>query len=316
MSRSSFPALRFLPWAVALAVAMPSCATLGLGDKKAKKEEPSPFGPTGIPPELRRGGPGGSGATPGPSGDKPLIELTDEKDIVYTDPDDWDADIPELSTLLSTAKSGPWDKSEANAKKRSVREGKAMLIWFTDSVRSPMCKALSEELFASHEFGDWANEKIVRLRVDANIPKDEVSQTIDEADTRRYAIRDYTAELKKRYKVLGYPCLIMLNPSGEVVVTHRGYKRGDAQFVWGKLKHAEAVSANTYQGWRSGMEKKGYREWQDRRDRKIFAKLTGYSDGTLTLIEPDGTRSKTKEQSLSDKDRAWIADQKRQRGIQ
>ena len=55
---------------------------------------------------------------------------------------------------------------------------------------------------------------------------------------------------------------------------------------------------------------------EDRRDRKIFAKLTSYSKGTLTFIEPDGTRSRTKEDSLSDKDRAWITEQKKLRNLQ
>jgi hypothetical protein len=34
------------------------------------------------------------------------------------------------------------------------------------------------------------------------------------------------------------------------------------------------------------------------------------------LIEPDGSRARTQEVSLSDKDRAWIAEQKKLRGIE
>ena len=113
---------------------------------------------------------------------------------------------------------------------------------------------------------------------------------------------------------MGYPSLIFLSPSGEVIGRYRGYKRGEADFLWGQLKHAEAVSAEAYKGWRAGLEKKGYREWQDRKERKIFAKLTSYNKGTLTFIEPDGTRSRTQETSLSDKDRAWIAEQKKTAG--
>jgi hypothetical protein len=47
----------------------------------------------------------------------------------------------------------------------------------------------------------------------------------------------------------------------------------------------------------------------------VFAKLTGYANGNLTLIEPDGTRSRTREDRLSDSDRTWIADQKKLRGM-
>ena len=37
---------------------------------------------------------------------------------------------------------------------------------------------------------------------------------------------------------------------------------------------------------------------------------------SLRLIEPDGTRSRTQEETLSDKDRAWIAEQKKMRNLQ
>jgi len=310
---------RFRPWALVLVVALCSCAKLGLGGKPVKKEPPSPFGVTGIPPQLRsRTSDAGTAVSPGGNvSDKPLpLNVTPEEDIVYTDPDNPEAAVPELSTLLSSVKRGPWEDSETIARQRSVREGKPLLIWFTDSANSPMCKALSQELFSTNEFGNWATEKLVRLRVDSQVKITDPDLDVGSSEDRRIRVMSYVAELKKRYKVLGYPSLVMLSPSGEVVGRFRGYKRGDADYLWGQLKHGEAVSSVAYQGWRAGLEKKGYRDWQDRRERKIFARLTSYSKGTLTFIEPDGTRSQTKEASLSDKDRAWIAEQKKLRNLQ
>lgn len=304
---------------LAFATVIVSCGTTG---KIEKKDSDHPFGASEIPPEMRRGGgstppimTGGTAVVAG--GNKPLLSLTPEEDIVYTNPDDPDAGLPELATLLTNPKSGPWEQSETIAKQRSTREGKPLLIWFTDSQRSPMCKAVSQELFSKHEFGDWATDKIIRLKVDANFVKDkESTESIDDSEDRRVRVRDYAAELKKRYKIMGYPSMIMLSPSGEVVGRYRGYKRGDAQFLWGQLKHSEAVSSMAYQSWRTGLEKKGYREWSDRKDRKIFARMTSYSKGNLTFIEPNGTRSKTSEINLSNKDKQWIAEQKKMRNIQ
>lgn len=313
------PKMRFLPWLLVFTVALSSCAKLGLGGKGEEKKKDEPFGPTGIPPQLRAKGPDAGtpvmagGNVPGQS---PTLNFTPEEDIVYTDPDNPDAEVPELSTLLANSKRGPWEESETIAKQRSVREGKPLLIWFTDSATSPMCKALSQELFSTNDFGNWATEKLVRLRVDANVKIDDPDLDLGSSEDRRVAIKNYGADLKKRYKVLGHPSLVLLSPSGEVIGRYRGYKRGEAEFLWGQLKHAEAVSAEAYKGWRAGLEKKGYREWQDRKERKIFAKLTSYDSGKLTFIEPDGTRSQTQESSLSDKDRAWIAEQKNLRGIQ
>lgn len=311
--------MRFLPWSLLFAVALSSCAKLGLGGKPEVKPEDQPFGPTGIPPQLRakNSDPGTPVIAGGNMPDRSAAPVfTPQEDIVYTDPDNPDAGVPELATLLSNVKRGPWEESETIAKQRSVREGKPLLIWFTDSASSPMCKAVSQELFSTHDFGNWATEKLIRLRVDAQIKIDDPNLDLGSSEDRRVALKNYNAALKKRYKIMGYPSLIMLSPSGEVLGRYRGYKRGEADFLWGQLKHAEAVSAESYKGWKAGLEKKGYREWHDRKGRKIFARLTSYSKGTLNFIEPDGTRSRTQEESLSDADRGWIAEQKKIRNIQ
>lgn len=109
----------------------------------------------------------------------------------------------------------------------------------------------------------------------------------------------------------------MLSPSGEVLGRRiTGYKRGQADFYWGLIKQATAASNANYEAYRKKLEKKGYRQWEDRRGRKLLAKLTNYSNGTLILVEPDGTRCKTQEKKLCKRDREWIAEQKRLRGIE
>jgi thioredoxin-related protein len=307
----------WLSGCLALALLSGGC---GLGKKGvAVEKKDEPYGPTGIPPHLRadKGDPG-TAVTPGGNiaGPQTLSPLfTPPEDIVYTDPDNPEAAIPELTTLLANNQRGPWEESEKIASQRSVREGKPMLIWFTNSQSSPMCKALSQELFSEHDFGDWATENLVRLRIDDHVDITDPNMSIGDAEDLKIRIKDYNAKLKKQYKVMGYPSMVMVSPSGEVVGRYRGYKRGDAKFLWGQLKQAKVVSDTSYQGWRAGMEKKGYREWSDRRGRKIFAKLVSYSKGNLVLIEPDGGRARTKENSLSDKDREWIAEQKKMRNM-
>jgi thioredoxin-related protein len=301
-----------------------SCAKLGsLVGGGEKKDEPSPFGPTGVPPQLRAGTSGGDAATASPSGAvlPPGTSITPDDEILFIDPDDPDASLPELSTLLSSGpkRRSPWEESDTVAKQRAAREGKPLLVWFTDSKTSPMCKALNEELFSKPEFEEWASEKLIRLRVDSNVRdnplvKDD-SLSIGDAMTREVELSRYVDRLKKQYKVLGQPVIIMLNSSGSVIGTYRGYKRGDADFRWGQIKQAEAASTHAHQQWQAALAKKGYREWKDRHDRKVFAKLLAYSKGTLTLVEPDGTRSKTHEDKLGEADQDWIRDQKKLRNL-
>lgn len=303
------------PWSLIFAVALGSCAKPG---KVVQDKQTNPMTPSGKP--LIRSGNSDEG-TPVMAGGNMANQqslsplFTDPKDIVYTDPDNPEAAIPELTTLLANNQRGPWEESEKLASQRSVREGKPMLIWFTNSQNSPMCKAVSQELFSEHDFGDWATENLVRLRIDDHVDVTDPNMSIDDAQQLEYRIKDYNSKLKKQYKVMGYPSLVMVSPSGEVVGRYRGYKRGDAKFLWGQLKQAKVVSDTAYQGWRAGMEKKGYREWSDRRGRKIFAKLVSYNRGNLVLIEPDGGRARTQENSLSDKDREWIAEQQKLRNM-
>ena len=313
-----------LPWLLMAALPLASCTSFLSGNSKTKGEssEPNPFGPTGIPPSLRgRSGDPGTPVKPGGNAASPPINATPESDIIFTDPDNPDKDIPELTALFANQPTldKPWEESVTRSKQRAAREGKPLLIWFTDSKNSPMCKALSQELFSSQDWEEWASEKLVRLRVDSNpAASDYVNDrniSLGDKESRITEVRGYSVGLKKQYKVLGHPTLVLCNPSGEVIAKYTGYKRGQRDFTWGLIKQGEAASAAAYQKWRGGLEKKGYREWSDRKNRRILAKLVSYSSGTLVLIEPDGTRCRTDEAKLCDKDRAWIAEQKRLRGI-
>ncbi len=313
--------MRFaIPSLLILAAALTSCAKLGLGGKKEATQGPGPTGASAIPPQLRAKGPDdGTPVAPGGNAPSPAprLDLTPEEDIVFTDPDNPDANLPELSSILSAPKRrGPWEESVTIARQRSAREGKPLLIWFTDSKNSPMCKALSQELFSSPDFESWASEKLVRLRVDANVQVTDQTLSLGDKESRRVDLKNYSQRLKKQYKVLGHPAVLLLNPGGEVIGRYTGYKRGQADYFWGLIKHGEAVSENARKEWRAALEKKGYREWRDRKDRAVFAKLASYSKGTLILIEPDGTRCRTHEDKLSDKDREWITAQKKLRNLQ
>lgn len=314
-----FPLMRLALCMFGLWISLASCAKFGMGRKVGAPKMNSDFGATGVPPQLRtKKAEEGVAVTPGgnttsaPSGPA----FTPEDEIFFTNPDDPEASLPELSTVLTFEKRrGPWEESASIAKQRAAREGKPLLIWFTDSARSPMCKALNQELFARADFEPWATEKFIRLRVDANIKVDDPNLSLGEQGDRLISLKNYVINLKKQYKVLGQPSLIVLNSSGEVIGNYRGYRSGQADYYMGLLKQCEAVSIHHLKEWRAGLEKKGYREWRDLKDRKVFAKLTRYSEGTLTLIEPDGTRSRTKEEKLSDADRAWISEQKKLRGL-
>lgn len=301
---------------MALASSLVSCR-MGKGDGRIETEPAVPPSiPGAVPPRMRNAQDNEAGAAARTNAVP--AQLTPEDEIIFTNPDDPDATLPELSTVLESApqrRKGPWEESESIARRRAAREGKPLLIWFTDSRNSPMCKALAQELFSNPAFNGWADEKLVRLRVDSHEQVQDDSLSLDEKETKLVDIRNYVQRLKKQYKVLGHPNLVMVHPDGSVIARYRGYRRGEADFRWGQLKQAEAAFRRIHDDWRASLEKRGYRDWSDRKGRKVFAKLTRYHDGVLTLVEPDGTKCQTKESRLSDEDRQWIEDQKKRRGL-
>jgi thioredoxin-related protein len=282
------------------------------GDRMLNLKEAMP--PPGFGPIIRSSPEGGTPVAPGGNAQPLPNNITASADIAWTGFDG--EGIPELENLMAAPKKGPWEESEAQARQTATREGKPILVWFTDSARSPMCKVLGAELFSTPDFGKWADKHLVRLRIDANVSADDPNLSLDEKITREADMKAYVKQLKKRYRVLGQPSVLLLNPSGEVVARYRGYKRGDADYFWGLIKHGVAVSETANQEWRKGLEAKGYREWEGKRGRKVFAKLVSYSDGKLVLIEPGGERYRTDETSLSGQDRKWIEEQKAMRGIE
>lgn len=275
-------------------------------------QQPSPFGPTGIPPALR--GDGGQGTRIGPGGNLPAAlqdsagVVLDANEIVFTDPDaeDPEAAMAELKELLSEIpEEGPWKRSHTNALREARRVEKPVLMWFTDSQNSPPSRALAQELFNKQEFEDWAGETFVRLQVDRQVTGENTESKAD-----------YVEYLKKHYKVRGQPTLLVLTPDGKVIGRYNGYKRGEAEYKWGQLRQGARLALEAHEEWRAKMEKKGYRMWSDPRGRTLFAKLAAYRDGELILVEPDGRRARTKESNLSPDDQQWIAEQKRARGIE
>jgi hypothetical protein len=226
--------------------------------------------------------------------------IPSEDQIVWTDPDNPDAPLEGLEETLATkrSQSGGWEISYTEATRLAVREGKPIMIWFTDTLRSPLCRSLSAEVFSDATFDSWAREKLVRLRIDFNVRGETEDETLRK--------KDYVEGLKKRYKVGGLPTVILMAPDGTVTGRWKGYKRDQGDFYFGRIKNATRTAEMQLEKWHTSMGKKGYRTWKNRKGKQIFAKLLRYKDQELILVEPNGNKFKARERQLSDEDQAWI----------
>jgi thioredoxin-related protein len=291
-----------------LAVLLSSCAKFGGGGQDSRIVA---FGETDDKPIIRTSNSSGGtplavtpAPTPAPGTTVNPPGFTAEEDIMFTNADDPESSLPQLSTILTEPanKRNSWQDSLAGAKRMATREGKPLLLWFTDSVRSPLCKVLSQELFETQDFEKWAKENLIRVRVDASGEVSDSTLSLDQKESMRVSLKNYAKDLKSRYKVLGHPSLVLLQPNGQVVDQYRGYKSGQSEMTFGLIKQGVSVAQAAYKEWRSDMEQKGYRDWHDRKGRSVFAKLNRYQAETLILIEPDGARSRTTLRELCDVD--------------
>ncbi len=225
--------------------------------------------------------------------------LPSEEDIIWA-PENPDVPIPGFEGLAMDDDNpqDSWYVDYKAAMQKARQEGKPMMVWFTSTRNSPLCKALSAELFASVEFNSWADENVIRLRVDSNV--------VESDKTKRVDRKKYIKNIKERYNVLGTPEVFILSPRGTEFGKYRGYKKGSADFYFGRLKNATRGAKRDYTSWRNEMESKGYRVWHNLSGKAVFAKVSRYRDGKIWLIEPDGRKSVTLVTRLSLEDQKHI----------
>ncbi|MBK1854679.1 thioredoxin family protein [Verrucomicrobiaceae bacterium 5K15] len=295
-------------------LSLSSCGSIGemMGGKKESGDAGGEKPLTGMEAYQRAGGRiagvGGVAAsgTVTASVSSNITGITAEEDI-YWAPEDPDAPMGGgFEQLWKQPENTSWNVSYTEAMRFSRESGKPLLIWFTDSARSPLCKALSGELFSNTGFDGWASKKIVRLRVD------NVIRGVRAGEDEWTQKKKYIESLKSRYKVLGHPTVLVLSPSGAVVGQFRGYKKGTPDYYWGRIKSAVDQAERDYGQWREKYEKRGYRLWTNRQGRKTFAKLYRFNAGRVTLVDPDGNRGSTTINKLSDADQQWIMEKKLQ----
>jgi len=232
-----------------------------------------------------------------------------DEDMVWTDHNNPNAVIPELDQILSVReKPNDWGVSYQQARREASQSGMPLMLWFTNSQSSPRCKTLSEEILGDPEFESWAIENVRRVRLDANI--DDSDYGLSQKDEIYVKRRDYLENLKKQYGVHGFPTVVLLGSDGEVIAKYRGYKKGEKDFYEGRLKLAVGQARRAHAEWKKKLENKGYRTWRNQKGQPVFAKLVSYRENLVTLVEPDGRRSRTDFGKLSDPDQIWLETEK------
>lgn len=127
---------------------------------------------------------------------------------------------PVLALILSllcgsvalAAKPG-WSENFAEAQAKATAENKHVLLDFTGSDWCGWCIKLDKEVFAKPEFKAFGAKNLILVELD-----------FPEGKPLDPKVKAQNDELGRKYKVNGYPTLVLLNAAGKEVKRWEGFK--------------------------------------------------------------------------------------------
>jgi thioredoxin-related protein len=107
-----------------------------------------------------------------------------------------------------------WKTDFQKAAKEAKESGKYMLLDFSGSDWCGWCIRLDQEVFSKKEFKEYAEENLVRVLLDFPRRKPQGKE-----------LKQQNRALMKKYGVRGFPTIIVLSPTGQLV-GRTGYRAG------------------------------------------------------------------------------------------
>jgi thioredoxin-related protein len=132
--------------------------------------------------------------------------------------------VSAVTTKEPRVEAGQWLTDYPAALARAKAEKRLTLLLFTGSDWCVWCKRLDQEILSTREFGAFARERLVLVKLD-------FPQSLPQTPQ----LKAQNQRLATQYKVDGYPTVIVLNSAGAPVAT-LGYEEGGPQPFLEKLK--------------------------------------------------------------------------------
>jgi protein disulfide-isomerase len=107
-----------------------------------------------------------------------------------------------------------WQTDLPKAQAQAKKEGKLVMMDFTGSDWCGWCIKLHKEVFSQPEFADYAKKNLVLVQVDFPRAKPQSGE-----------LKSANQALQEKYKIEGYPTIIVLNGEGKKV-GELGYQPG------------------------------------------------------------------------------------------
>jgi len=108
--------------------------------------------------------------------------------------------------LVAGAEDLQWMTDLPKAQAKAKAENKLVMLDFTGSDWCGWCIKLNKEVFSTPEFSEYANKNLVLVEVDFPRKKEQTPEQ-----------KKANAALQEKYKIQGYPTIIVLDGSGSKV---------------------------------------------------------------------------------------------------
>jgi protein disulfide-isomerase len=111
-----------------------------------------------------------------------------------------------VALLQARAEDLNWMTDLPKAQAQAKKEDKLVLLDFTGSDWCIWCKRLNQNVFSKQEFADYAKKHLVLVEVDFPRAKEQSAEQ-----------KKANQALSEKYKIQGYPTIIVLNKEGKQV---------------------------------------------------------------------------------------------------
>lgn len=162
-----------------------------------------------------------------------------------------------------------WEINPHYAFDRAQREQRPLMLVFT-GIWNTQAMALSQEVFATKSFNNFVKENLVICYL--NYPRNYT----DAPDALR--------RIKDRFKVKGYPNVLIFNPNGEVERGIRGYRTGRPVDYFNELVGASRPVIESIRVQKAELVARGFRDWSNYLGKEIFARFVKH-DGVRVVIQ-------------------------------
>ena len=125
-----------------------------------------------------------------------------------------------LALMKAGAEELQWLTDVPKAVEKAKSENKLVMLDFTGSDWCGWCIKLHKEVFSQSEFADYAKKNLVLVEVDFPRRKEQSAE-----------LKKANQALQEKYKIEGYPTLILLNKDGKQVGQLRYMPGGPKPFV-------------------------------------------------------------------------------------